>query len=812
MSNSSQQDDAKAGKSVSTDGKNTSASSIDSNRSGQKTSRNSFSVDENEFLPPKQNPLSYYSSSTYNITLYMATPEAINKFIETGIFEPKQDYFIVAQSGGVNTSEKRGITLDDTLGPNKEGLDYFIDDFQIEHLLTGSTGSPTVGSDIKFKIVEPIGFNFFDKIMKISGNINERSALLKNSNSQPPPLSQNYLIGIRFYGYDESGNLAKTKAFQKSNNLFTNNLEPLSQVSEYATYERFFSFIITNVSYQLDGKIVTYHIEGRPISKQIGHGTKFGLVKAAGNIIAGTVKEALQGNGLSSSDSNRSLMQIMNEEQNTAVASGAITYPTKYEIVWGQQTDELQYSKISSDVSLMANNNTPNSTAKKTTDATVAASLAAQSINTTKRVIPVNSGFSVLQVMDAIMSKSDFTSKFLIADNDQSIETAQTRRAPRANIKWYSIDPIVTVEGRDPKTSDWHYKVRYFIRIQNIQYIKSLYHSNVSRWLGPHKKYDFFYTGNNTEILSFEQKYNNQYYILQSMVTGQAVKREGVTTPNHIQGGAPGTSLGGRANRADDIKRNISVQMNSIADQATAEIKIIGDPDFLLSNVGGIDNSDGKREFISRYGADLNAMNPYKNQIWIQINMKGAVDYGSDGTMDLVNVNFYGLINQPNKNLPNKIDGLIYRVIKVTSNFSSGVFTQTLELILVGEHELNLGQMEQTDVGRPTAPTQISPSVKQSENKNRALPTEIASRKVQSTSSPSVADRVSTIGGGRSSGRGGPTAQEISDWRNERFVRMVNNDDSARKSWTAEMNSQLVEHIRQQRERPDWPPSIRGRN
>ena len=85
------------------------------NSSGQKYS----SIIGPRTIEPRQNPLGQYSSYTYNITLYMATPEAINNFVETGQFDPNDDFFIVAQSGGVGSEQKRGITIDGNVGPNE---------------------------------------------------------------------------------------------------------------------------------------------------------------------------------------------------------------------------------------------------------------------------------------------------------------------------------------------------------------------------------------------------------------------------------------------------------------------------------------------------------------------------------------------------------------------------------------------------------------------------------------------------------------------------------------------------------------------
>jgi hypothetical protein len=77
-----------------------------------------------------QNPLSNFSSYTYQITLYMITPDAYDAFIETGrrkidaLSNGTEGAFIVAQSGGINNETSRR--------PPGFKYDYFIDDLKIK--------------------------------------------------------------------------------------------------------------------------------------------------------------------------------------------------------------------------------------------------------------------------------------------------------------------------------------------------------------------------------------------------------------------------------------------------------------------------------------------------------------------------------------------------------------------------------------------------------------------------------------------------------------------------------------------------------
>lgn len=700
---------------------------------GQESVLSSNATYEIKSLP---NPLGDYSSYTYQITLYMSTPDAINRFVQSGRFDPRDDHYIVAQSGGLNVTDKRGLTNTGELGPGQLGLDYYIDDLELKHVLTGTDGSPTVGTDIRFKIIEPIGFNFFTQLSTISEKINDKSDIIKqsfqsaqNSNSsdakviKPAPLAQNYMIGIRFFGYDSAGNLV---SFKESANFFNaKSTYAKSAASDYANFEHFFTFQITNISYQIDGRVVTYSVEGTPIAKQIGHGTKFGLINSTKTIVAETVGEALGDANVSASSTGKSLMQILQEQEAEKVGTGRAKFPITYKIDWGDtkgnsETKPLIDAKVTE--TAIYKNMTPSSGVKTSNEATPKAAQAAQSIDTNKKQITLPQGTPVLFILDQIMAKSSYVTEKLIMQNDESIAAKSSPNASTSDINWYSINPIVNITGRDPITKDWVYDITYRIRMQRIEYIRALYVKRTSRWRGVHKEYKFFLTGENTEIINFEQKYDNQFYLLQAMSTNSVVVNDANTLPAHSIGGTTNKPIAGAANRGSDVAADTAIRMNSIADQASASIRILGDPHYLMSNVGGI-NAFSSSQFQERYGATAETMNPYQNQIWIRILFNGSEDYGQDGTLNIKPVDFYAPITPPTEN-QKKSDiaekgkmGIIYRIIEVTSNFNNGRFTQTLELILVGANSLNLGQTE------------------------------------------------SEAGAGRG-GQGGPTASEITEWNN----------------------------------------------
>lgn len=689
---------------VSIDDKNSASSPKKTNSSGQKAGTKTYKPVTNLERP---NPLGNYASYTYQITWYMSTVEAINNFIlNGGVFDPKDKHYIIAQSGGFNRTEKRALTDSGEFNKKdangkiiaQQGMDLYIDDLEIKTTLPGTLTSHVVPTDIRFKVVEPIGFNFLNKLAEASGQINNLSSLIRsniqaNSKSAPPPLSQNYIIAIRFFGYDENGQIILPS--KTTDNLYKNK-QSTSLQDSHAVYERFFTFNITSLNYQLADKIVTYYVEGAPISKIIGQGTKFGLVKNSGTIVAGTVAEALSGNS-----PKRSLIQILNAHQQAEKNKNNIKNPIEYEIEWGDDTKDLQNGRLIDDPA-NSSATTPGKSVKSTKDVTVKTAAQTQSMDVNRKEIPVKQGTNVIMLMDNILAKNTYIANTLIADNNEKVEAEMKKNSPTTFIKWYSINPIVTITGRDSSTNDWSYKVKYRIDMRPIQYLNSLYKSSVAEYVAPHKRYNYIFTGQNTEILSFEQKYDTQFYITKALTVTPGVENPTNSTPAQPEGGSQGVSLASQQFSGSEIINNTAVRLDSPADQASASIKILGDPEYLLSNTGGL-NVVNSRAFQSNYNSSEYMLNPYKGQILIEIVFKGANDYKSDGTLNLLDVDFYTVINS------GKIDktklkpkGIVYRVIEVTNHFSGGKFTQDLDLVLVMANQLNLPTKVPYSEARPT--------------------------------------------------------------------------------------------------------------
>jgi hypothetical protein len=629
----------------------------------------------------QDNPLSKFSSYTYNIALYIVTPEKINAFSNSGgILERGDDVFIIAQSGGINnTTENRALTQPG-LGA-REGYDYYIDDLMFYTVLPGAEGGASVSTTMSFKIMEPYSFTFLKDLAKASAKVNQASPMLQGSKEQPNAMQQNYIIGIRFYGYDINGNLVSntnSADFTKYKNFLSDN---------NAVVERFFPIQINNLKFRLDGKMVTYSAEAIILSERAAFGEINGTIKKTCTAVASTVKEALVGTGTTSSNTSRGLFQILNEDGQNQKQREYVDSPTTYEVEFLKDDTTISNSRLIDDDEF-SKKTAPMAPASDTSKSNIAESFKAVAINKTSKNITFNSGQTIVQAIDNLIVKSSYVTDALTEKNSENPETTSKDNSVSKQLKWYSINPVVTIKKRDDKIVNWSYNIKYEIIPFDIPYIRTQYKVSTSPYLGPYKTYGYWFTGENSEVISYEQQYDNLYYLTDTMSTSPqttSVDDSKSKPPGGTQNATNSDKTGGKENKGSAIAENVRAQLYSPGDQTMAKMKILGDPDYLMTS-SGVSQGISTSSYNKFYGSGL-SINPFGGQVFIQVEFNTASDYQNDGLMDVSDLlQFYETGNVAAAG----IRGIVYRVTHVESSFSAGRFTQNLDLLMVPESELIL--------------------------------------------------------------------------------------------------------------------------
>jgi hypothetical protein len=617
-----------------------------------------------------QNPLGNFSSYTYQLSLYMITPDAYNAFVESGrkninALSSKDikgnategGAFLIAQSGGVNNKTN--------VRPPEFDVDFYIDDLKIKSLVsTNSTQSATNIQYMSFNIYEPYGFSFVTKLKRARESIIQYSKI-RNYEEAVNASKQFFILGIRFQGYDKDGNIANASQYFSEDTLNTS-----SDAS--GAYERFYDITIESMKFKINGSATTYNIVAKNTGTNIGMGAAYGIIDNMIPIVAGNVKEALLGDG----DGITSLIKTLNETQKSLESAGDITRANEYDIEFVGDTLLLQnaslISKADSDKKKQAMSN-----ADKSSEVNEGTSL--KSIpDKNKKLMQISKGTPIIQAINNIIKQSNYMESFLkqvvdsaLEPNEDTDSTPVTTKKNPPPAKWYNITARLKCLEYDPIVNDFAYKITYVIQPYDTPaafspYIKS------SPYPGPYKRYDYWFTGQNSEIISYEQKMDNAYFNVAINPDGDPSSHGGGTTtptyPNKLQN----QDRQGRLDQGMEAQNSYMTSLFDIGTYALATVTILGDPDYLAQET----TTSLSRAYNQYYGDDGYSINPNGSQVFIEIDFKEAEDYNNKtGLMD-VNDSIY-FWKYPDA-VANKIQGVSYQVRECESIFKSGKFTQVL--------------------------------------------------------------------------------------------------------------------------------------
>jgi len=240
----------------------------------------------NKKITPEPNVLDEYASYTYAITWYLLTPNQYNEMVRS---QKKNcaSWQLLMQSGGAPTQVAGATsTTGATAGRNKFfSLDYYIDDLEIDSLVPlKGTNAANTATDIKFKVTEPNGITLVENLYRAVSNLYKQANVSKQANY---PMAQ-YCLVVRFYGYNDAGELATTG--RRGTNGATNLTDPRAIV------EKFYPFVITNVKFRIPAaRVVEYSIEGKPIPHFYNKSQDRGTIPFAFELTGETVDQILRG-------------------------------------------------------------------------------------------------------------------------------------------------------------------------------------------------------------------------------------------------------------------------------------------------------------------------------------------------------------------------------------------------------------------------------------------------------------------------------------------------------------------------------------
>jgi hypothetical protein len=331
---------------------------------------------------------------------------------------------------------------------------------------------------------------------------------------------------------------------------------------------------------------------------------------------------------------------------------------------------------------------------------------ATQSLNKDARTWSIKAGTQIIKVIDDVMRNSSYITEqqnveiTTVTDPVTGIQTQKTNaKAGTGNMQWYKISVAASPLGYDKIIRDYAYKMTFIITPYAIAQMTSQYFPD-SRYRGVHKSYQYWFTGNNTQILHYEQNYNNAYRLL---LTGiGADKQKSITTNfrdqnRYIFMATSENQAGGAKNYANEPGDNAASFLYDPLSLSQVKLRIVGDPGWMQQGECGLGVKASTFSFRP-FTAD-GSINFDSQAVMFDVSFNQPTDYNfNTGVMD---------VNAHNTSNGYPQEHYTFTASTCKSTFSKGRFEQEIvgKLLL----EKNTSTAAQ---GRPTTSTASATNVR----------------------------------------------------------------------------------------------------
>jgi hypothetical protein len=319
----------------------------------------------------------------------------------------------------------------------------------------------------------------------------------------------------------------------------------------------------------------------------------------------------------------------------------------------------------------------------QTPDSAAKISPAENSVNKNARTWPVAAGTQIIKVIDDVMRNSSYITEqqnVEISTTTDPITGIQTQKvnakSGSGDMRWYKISVATRQLGYDKIIRDHAYQMRFIITPYPVAQMTSQYFPD-SRFRGVHKAYQYWFTGANSQILNYEQQYNNAYRLVLSGIGPNQQKQ--VTTDFRDQNRyitmatSTNQALGAKA-YANEPGNNAASFLYDPVSLSQVKMRIIGDPGWMQQGECGLGVS-AKNFNFSPFNAD-GSINYDSQAVMFSVAFNTPADY--DFNTGLVNVNEKTRNGQPQ-------EYYTFQAVKCKNYFSKGRFEQEIEGKLVIE-------------------------------------------------------------------------------------------------------------------------------
>lgn len=654
------------------------------------------------------NPLHEYANYTYNLSLHVLTDSEYNSLINNpgGGFKPK-----VTLIGGANRySEPQPKGTRDLAFTD----DFFFNDLKI--LTVVGLNHQTRGGnsvEISFTLIEPYGMTLLNRMLDLSVRMRK-----------PNYLDIPYLLEITFFGADDSGQYAKLSNHTKyiPMRLTTAKIRASTKGSEYQItaipYPKVASLqslSATKANFEITSRTVgEYFLNGAKDYDTTNKATQDTVRNQRARAEENTrrtdaAKAAGQTGGpqlLSTTAvpivTSSSFADAYNLWQKQEAAHGYMDEPDEVvfeihkDIASAKIIDPKTINPKQAEMATRAPNSS--STASSGGKATDPKSAGA---DFTKSFFNINAGTAITTVLNNMIINSTYITNQL-ENSETKVKDAKTVSNPDSlskaignkNVQWFKITTKVELKKYDSRRGHNAKKITYMVNPYT--------HFNASSPDAPKsqprsavKRYEYIYTGKNSDIIDFTLDFNKLFSTLAvtdrskqlafntnpgagstNNVNGKAeiLQNYSITPTQVILNSGLQSTLTGGSNETSSTQQAATLAENiytgSAGDMLQLNLRIVGDPQFIkqdeiLFSQSSLKNNKG--QFVDREGGSL-AMDTSEIFCWVEFKTPVDIDEQT------------GLVRKDSIWKSVYFSGF-YKILKVTNEFRQGKFIQELMLV-----------------------------------------------------------------------------------------------------------------------------------
>lgn len=636
------------------------------------------------FIVPQDNILDQYASYTYSASVYLMSPQAYRN-INLTKRKATNGCQLLFQSGGMGVNQ-RFADPNSTIFAN----DYYIDKIELKSKIIGkATGLTHNVTDISMTVVEPNGITLLDNldraVQQVWGKEDKKIAFT----------SMIYLLVIRFYGYDEQGNLVQGGS---NNRLADGSSDPNAFV------EKFYPFLLTKVGFKIANKLVEYELQCKAVPSDINVSSKRGTIPFNIELSGGTLQEILA--GPAQFGVTQTLAAETGDILDTTVSStlpappnaGSAPSPKitvrkglidalnqfQQQLVEQKKQDFADEYIIEFETPAIANARLRKSGTvdKKATSNNARGTPAdqklpnKQAMDPNSRTVSAVAGLQIIQFIDQICRNSSYLEDQQLLKRDPVTGAYLPNGSPASNMAWFKInlECEAMTDKVDTIRKDFAYRIKYKISPYKLSNLYSPYFP-IPKFNGVQKKYNYWFTGQNTQVLQYEENLNALYYVVMSGLDLSDISANTNDLLKFSAQTASAESDQGSTGGANEPVANAMDQLFSPTDLKECNMTIVGDPAWLQQGEGFAgflkDNPYRFRAFL----AD-GTINFDSQQILFEVAFNKPTDYNlSTGLANPNGVGSYGSAAAAG----NAQISRVYIATECLSMFKEGRFTQNLK-------------------------------------------------------------------------------------------------------------------------------------